>query len=106
MTKYLVAFFGALVMCAAFAQSSGPELTDAQKLKIRNAQVEFFTAKSNLEQTPQFQQMNTAQAKLNDVVQEVMKEAKLSQSDFQLQNDLTLKDIRPPKPEEKPPVKK
>jgi hypothetical protein len=96
-----------LVICSLWARAEEvPQLTDSQKLSIRNAQVEYFTAKAQLEATPQYQQMNAAQAKLNDAVQKALKDAGIDQNKFQLQGDLSLIELRPsaptpPKPEKK-----
>ena len=93
-----------IIACAIglLSQSVTPKLTEAQKLEIRTAQVEFFQAKTNLEATPVFKQFESAQAKLNQTVQKVLAESKVDQKEFQLGNDLEFTAVpKPPKPAEK-----
>ena len=76
-----------------------PVLTDAQKLEIRNAQVEMFQAKSVLETTPQFKAFLAAQEKMNEIALRVQREAKVDPTKFQLGQDLNF--IAAPQPPEK-----
>lgn len=101
--KKPVGFLLFLISCAiGLLSQQPPHLTDQQKLKIRSAQVDFFQAKTNLEQTPQYQQFQMAQAKVNQVVQEVLKESGVSQKDFRLGEDLEFLAIAPPSPKPEP----
>ncbi len=68
--------------------SKPPVLTDAQKLEIREAQVEMFQAKSVLETTPQFKAFLAAQEKMNQVALKVQREAHVDPAKFQLGQDL------------------
>lgn len=85
------------------SQASLPKLTDAQKLEIRNAQVDFFQAKTAMEATREFQQFQGAQNKLNEIVLRVQKDAKVDQSKYRLEQSLEFSEIPQPKPAEKKP---
>jgi len=109
-TLYVVCilFLLALVVTifARAEDAKAPSLTDAQKLSIRSAQVEYLSAQQAAQSTPQYQAMVAAQAKLNDAVHKALKDAGIDQSKFQLQSDLTLVEFHPSPPPPKPTEKK
>jgi hypothetical protein len=71
-----------------------PILTDAQKLEIRNAQVDWMNAKSILEGTPQYKMFAEKQEKLNEVVARA--QAGVDQSKFKLEPTLEFSEIKQP----------
>jgi hypothetical protein len=93
-TACLSLILATILCCVGFAQdakpAAAPQLSAAQKLEIRDAQLAFYDAKAALEQTPQYQQMNQTQTILSSIVQKVLKEAGVDTATYQLQNDLTL----------------
>lgn len=108
--KKPVGFLLFLISCAiGLLSQQPPHLTDQQKLKIRNAQIDFFSAKTNMEQTREWQQFQMARAKVDEVVQEMVKESGVDQKQFRLQENLEFTSIAPPPAPPKPaetPVKK
>jgi hypothetical protein len=69
-------------------QSNSPALSESQKLEIRNAQVEYFAAKSVLESSPAYQAVQNAQAKLNETVRRIQKDTGCEPPKYQLGGDL------------------
>ena len=82
-----------------------PKLSDSGKLKIRNAQVEFLTAQSAVQNSQEYKNLQTAQAALNATVADVMKDEKIDQAKYRLDEKLNLTSIAPPPPSAKAPEK-
>jgi hypothetical protein len=83
--------------------SSDPTLTEKQKLEIRNAQVEYFAAKSVLESSPAYQTLQNAQSKLNETVRRIQKDTGCEPPKYQLGGDLACTAAPPPAPKVEPP---
>lgn len=84
----------ALLLLAMIAAADGPvpKLTDAQKLEVRNAQIEVLQTKNAYDQ---------AQARLNGVIAKVEQEAKIDPAKFVLRNDLEFAPVEAPKKDTK-----
>ena len=87
----------AALLSRAQDKPSVPKLTDAQKLEIRNAQVEMFQAKTVLESTPQFQAFQRAQSHLNDTSLRIQRESKVDATKWTLGQDLEYTAVPQPK---------
>ena len=84
MSRYgkMIAVVLVLTACA-FAQE--PKLTDAQERDIRAAQVESMLAQQQLQASMFYQAQQEAQKKLNQVIEEIYKQAGVDKAKFQLQ---------------------
>ena len=96
-TATLFALFG-----AADKPAEPPKLTEAQKLEIRNAQVDFFSTQSQLQSSPQYAAFQKAQRDLESIVQKVLKEVGADPKKFTLQPDLTFTAVPQPSPSPTP----
>jgi len=89
---------GMFIGACLHAQSGPPKLSDAEKVEIRNAQVEMYNAKARLDQSQEAAAFQQAQSHLTDVVNRVLKNEKIDAQKWQLQMDLSFKELHPEKP--------
>ena len=104
-----VLIFGSLLAYKLGAQDHPPSLTPAEKLEIREAQVQLLSAQQSLEQSPAYTAVNSARDHMNDVLQKVVKDEKVETTKWQLDNDLNFVPVggaKPPAPPTPPPVAK
>ena len=87
-----VALILAVLLWAAFtrAQESNPKLSEAEKLEIRDAQVDLLNAQQAVQQSQPYQAMMTAQTTLNDALAKIMKAKNLDPAKYTLDGKLNL----------------
>ena len=105
----LALIFGSLLAFKLGAQDKAPTLSAAEKLEIREAQVQLLSAQQSLEQSPAYTAVNSARDHMNDVLQKVVKDEKVETTKWQLDNDLNFVPVggaKPPAPSTPPPAAK
>ena len=82
--KLTILILFTVALLAQEAAKKVSELTSAEQLALRNAQVELLQAQSALQATPQYQAFQDAQKRFSEAVNQVYADRKISNDEYML----------------------